>query len=48
MCFTDSFDKWVWYLVVPGLAALMALVRRFMGKKLAKSEAEKAAREKSK
>lgn len=46
MCFTESFDRWTIYFLVPALAALMALVRRFMGKKLAKSHAEKEAREK--
>jgi len=35
----DGFDKWSFYLVAPVLAALLALVRRFLAKRLAKSEA---------
>lgn len=48
MCFAESWDKWALYFLVPALAALMALLRRFMGNKLAKSQAEKEARENAK
>ncbi len=34
----DGFDKWSFYFVIPALAALMALVRRFMKNKLEKSQ----------
>ena len=48
MCFAESWAKWGLYFVVPALAVLMALLRRFMGNKLKKSEAIKAEREKNK
>ncbi|MCH2233434.1 MAG: hypothetical protein MK078_04190 [Crocinitomicaceae bacterium] len=48
MCFAESWEKWSLYFLVPLLAALMALLRRFMGNKLKKSEAFKAAKEKEK
>ncbi len=35
---TDGFDKWAFYYCVPVLAALMALLRRFMRKRLEKSQ----------
>lgn len=41
----QGFDKWAFYFLVPVLTILMALMRRFMRKKLEKSEAEKANRE---
>lgn len=46
MCFVESFDKWLIYLLVPALAVLMAVIRRFMGKRLAKSAAERQAKKK--
>ncbi len=39
--FTEGFDKWALYFAVPVLAAFMALMRRFMRKKLEKSQAIK-------
>jgi type III secretory pathway component EscV len=45
MAIMQGFDKWAFYLLVPVLTILMALMRRFMRKKLEKSEAEKANRE---
>lgn len=33
-------DKWSAYLLAPIIAAVLALVRRFMAKRLARSEAE--------
>lgn len=39
-CITDGFAQWAFYFTVPILAALMALVRRFMRKRLEKSFAE--------
>ncbi|MCC7453195.1 MAG: hypothetical protein IT222_03425, partial [Crocinitomix sp.] len=35
----DGWNKWWMYLAVPILTALMALMRRFLRKKLEKSEA---------
>jgi lysylphosphatidylglycerol synthetase-like protein (DUF2156 family) len=40
--FSQGFDKWLAYFLVPILAAIMALMRRFMKNKLAKSELHKA------
>lgn len=45
MAIMQGFDKWAFYFLVPVLTILMALMRRFMCKKLEKSEAEKANRE---
>jgi type III secretory pathway component EscV len=45
MAIMQGFDKWAFYFLVPVLTILMALMRRFMRKKLEKSEAEKANRE---
>jgi membrane protein implicated in regulation of membrane protease activity len=45
MAIMKDFDKWAFYFLVPVLTILMALMRRFMRKKLEKSEAEKANRE---
>lgn len=45
MAIMQDFDKWAFYFLVPVLTILMALMRRFMRKKLEKSEAEKANRE---
>lgn len=39
LCFMDGFDKWSFYFLAPVIAAVLALVRRFLAKKLAKSEA---------
>ncbi len=39
MIFVDGWDKWGFFLFAPALCALLALVRRFMAKKLQKSEA---------
>ncbi len=44
-CFTDGFSSWVYYFVVPVLTALMALTRRFLRKRLEKSEAVRDQRE---
>ncbi len=45
MAIMRGFHKWAFYFLVPVLTILMALMRRFMRKKLEKSEAEKANRE---
>jgi hypothetical protein len=34
----DGFNKWAFYLIAPVMAALLALVRRFLANRLAKSE----------
>lgn len=39
MTFVDSFDQWVFYYLAPVICVVVALVRRFMGKKLEKSQA---------
>ena len=36
--YLQGFDKWKFYFVVPALATGMALMRRFMKHKLAKSQ----------
>jgi membrane protein implicated in regulation of membrane protease activity len=41
MCFMYGWDKWLFYFAIPVLTAILALVRRFMSKKLTKSEAER-------
>ena len=41
-CFVQGFPKWQFYFIVPVLAVIMALMRRFMKNKLAKSELHKA------
>ena len=38
MCFIYGWNKWGFYFAIPVLTAILALVRRFMSKKLAKSE----------
>jgi len=38
-CFKQGFDTWLIYFLVPVLTALMALMRRFLRKRLEKSEA---------
>jgi len=43
-----GFDKWGFYFVIPFFTALMALVRRFMSRRLEKSEAFKAKNSKKK
>lgn len=40
-CFMDGFDQWAIFLFVPVLTALMALMRRFLRKRLEKSEGER-------
>ena len=45
MSFMQGFDKWALYFLVPILTLLMALMRRFMRKKLEKSEAIKEERQ---
>ncbi len=42
LCIVDGFDAWKFFFLVPILTAFLALVRRFMSKRLAKSEAERA------
>ena len=39
MCFVEGFDKWGLYYLVPVICVVLALVRRFMAKKLEKSQA---------
>lgn len=39
--FTQGLDKWGMYFFIPVLAALMALMRRFMKNKLEKSQKQK-------
>lgn len=41
LCFKDGFDSWGLFFLIPVLTALMALMRRFLRKKLEKSEAER-------
>jgi cell division protein FtsW (lipid II flippase) len=36
MCFTEGFDRWVFYYVVPVLAFLMYVLRKFMIKRMQK------------
>jgi len=40
-CFKEGFDNWVYYFIIPVLTAFMALMRRFLRKRLEKSEAER-------
>jgi membrane protein implicated in regulation of membrane protease activity len=44
-CFMQGFDKWAFYFIVPVVTAVMAIMRRFLRKRLEKSEAERDARE---
>lgn len=37
MGFMDGWDRWVYYLVFPGIAFLMYLFRRFAGNRVANS-----------
>jgi len=37
----DGIEKWSFYYIIPVIAALMALVRRFMKNRLEKSAAQK-------
>lgn len=39
MSFVQGFDKWKWWFFIPVIAALMALLRRWMYNKLKNSEA---------
>lgn len=43
LCFIEGFDKWQFFLAVPILTAILAVIRRFMSKRLGRSEAERAA-----
>ncbi|MGB1103920.1 MAG: hypothetical protein ACPG21_09855 [Crocinitomicaceae bacterium] len=45
MAIMQGFDKWAFYFLIPISTILMALMRRFMRKKLEKSAAEKEGRE---
>lgn len=40
-CFTEGWNKWAFYFIIPIIAVLMALVRRFMKNKLEKSTPKK-------
>ena len=48
MIFVDGWDKWSFYLLAPILCIVLALVRRFMAKRLAKSEAYRDSQKKAK
>jgi len=39
MIFIDGWDRWGFFLLAPAICFVLALVRRFMAKKLEKSEA---------
>lgn len=43
-CFIEGFETWMYYFLVPVLTAFMALMRRFLRKRLEKSEAERDSR----
>lgn len=45
-CFMEGFETWMYYFLVPVLTAFMALMRRFLRKRLEKSEAERDNRNK--
>lgn len=45
-CFMEGFETWMYYFLVPVLTAFMALMRRFLRKRLEKSEAERDSRNK--
>ena len=40
-CITEGWSNWAFYYVVPVIAVLMALLRRFMSNRLSKSQALK-------
>ena len=40
-CFQDGFNRWSFYFLIPVIAVIMALVRRFMRIKLEKSSKNK-------
>lgn len=40
-CFMQGWDKWAFYFIVPVVTAVMAVMRRFLRKRLEKSEAER-------
>ncbi|MBL4662063.1 MAG: hypothetical protein JKY22_00480 [Flavobacteriaceae bacterium] len=40
-CFIQGWDKWTFYFIVPVVTTVMALMRRFLRKRLEKSEAER-------
>ncbi|MFT5820347.1 MAG: hypothetical protein ACI8ZM_001586 [Crocinitomix sp.] len=42
-CFMQGWNKWAFYFIVPVVTAVMALMRRFLRKRLEKSEAERDA-----
>jgi membrane protein implicated in regulation of membrane protease activity len=39
MAFVEGWDKWAGFFLLPVISAILALVRRFMAKRLQKSEA---------
>jgi membrane protein implicated in regulation of membrane protease activity len=41
LCFMQGWDKWGFYLIIPVVTAVMAIMRRFLRKRLEKSEAER-------
>lgn len=42
-CFMQGWGKWAFYFIIPVVTAVMALMRRFLRKRLEKSEAERDA-----
>ncbi len=46
MTFIDGFDKWAVYYLVPVICVLVAFIRRFAAKKLAKSQVQRDANKK--
>mgnify|MGYP000474700276 FL=1 len=40
-CFMQGWDKWGFYFIIPVVTAVMAVMRRFLRKRLEKSEAER-------
>ncbi len=41
LCFMQGWDKWGFYFIIPIVTAVMAVMRRFLRKRLEKSEAER-------
>ena len=41
LCFMQGWDKWSFYFIIPVVTAVMAIMRRFLRKRLEKSEAER-------
>lgn len=48
MIFIEGSEKWLIWLLLPVIAVMAALLRRFAAKRLAKSEAEQQARQNKK